>query len=73
LGEKNKGDIKKYVPMDYQHFSLSSVENEFKKNLARIAAAKNATSASLAHASPADVFGHLPPMVLTEVVACSTK
>jgi hypothetical protein len=80
-----KAHIKKFVPKDYQHFQLKTIEKEYKENLARIATKNNSTNSTNAAptkvpptttqalpASPIEVFAAMPPMILAEVTSCST-
>jgi Na+-translocating ferredoxin:NAD+ oxidoreductase RnfG subunit len=80
-----KAHIKKFVPKDYQHFQLKTIEKEYKENLARIATKNNSTNSKNAApttvppttaqalpASPIEFFAAMPPMILAEVTSCST-
>merc|ERR1719356_1682659 len=78
--KEKEADVKKFVPKDYQHFQLKAIEKEYKKNLARVATKNNSTNGL----STSDDFAHVsdalaaklaivPPMLLAQVSACTTK
>jgi hypothetical protein len=75
-----KAHIKKFVPKDYQHFQLKAIEKECQKNLARIAKKNNSTNSPSTSDDLAKVpdalaakLAIVPPMLLAQVSACTTK